>query len=71
MTYDWQKHATFTSPLVPGQPVKLNERWSAYHYLKREFGQYFPASVKETHGDIIVLTNKMRFARQCLQSTRE
>lgn len=71
MTYDWQMKEHFTSRLIEGQPVKLNERWSGYEYLRREFGSMFPCGVKSVHGDIIELSNKTRFARQCLQSTRE
>jgi hypothetical protein len=67
--YSWQLDKAFTSPLIAGQPVKLNERWSAYNYLQREFGSMFPASIKETYGDHVTLNagkNGVKFARQCL-----
>lgn len=65
--YTWQAHEAFTSQLNPGQKVRLNEQWSGFNYLQREFGRMFPAAVKEVRDDVIVI-GKVRFARQTLQA---
>lgn len=65
--YDWQQNRSMTSPLVAGQCVVLNEQWSGYNYLKREFGKFFPAYVNEVKGDLIRIGDKQIFARQVLK----
>ena len=65
--YAWETHETHTQQIKQGMLVCLNPDWSAYQYLKREFGHLFPSGVAEVHGDLIRV-GKLTFARHVLSA---
>lgn len=54
MTYAWEKNKALTQKFSTGDIVSLNPAWSAYAYLKREFGHLFPAKVHSVSGGDVV-----------------
>lgn len=57
MTYVWEKNDTFTQHFISGDVVNLNPAWTAYAYLKQEFGKMFPARVDSVSrgGDVVYI----------------
>lgn len=69
MTYAWQINQKNVQKFSGGQWVVLNEDWTAYAYLKREFGELFPRKVESVDQDLVSLKvgkASVSFAAQCL-----
>lgn len=69
--YDWQLNSKNVQKFSSGQTVKLNEDWSGYAYLKREYDSFFPRRIASISGDIVrfhVGKMEVPFASQCLSA---
>jgi hypothetical protein len=69
--YVWQLNKNNTQKFFAGRTVVLNKDWSAYAYLKQEFGDLFPRRVESVDGDIVHLKvgkASVGFAAQCLSN---
>ena len=69
--YDWQMNKVNMQNFSDGQTVKLNENWSGFAFLKREFGHLFPRRVASVSKDVVRLhvgQAEIEFASQCLSA---
>lgn len=71
--YAWELDSQLTQKFRDGDVVALNEAWSGYLYLRREFGQMFPRNVAGCSNGVTRIRfgkTEVSFANQCLTKVK-